>query len=750
MNKLLLQYFGIEAQNIKKLAGYDNVNYLVTAKDAKYIFKTYVYDDLLFDIVKAESDVLLHLQKPGTSCFPKVIKTVEGKNAAVSELEGRKIIIRLLSYLEGQFFAEATHSPQLFKSFGEFLAHMDLRLMDYKNYTIQARRYSWDLTHLQLNKPFLEDIELPSDRKIARYFMMQFEEVVRPKLPELRNSIIHNDANDWNVLVTEGKVSAIIDFGDIVYTPLINELAVALTYAIMGKEDPVSWACHIISSYHNIITLQQQEVDLLYYLIAAQLCISVCNSAQNKKADPDNEYIAISEKPAWELLRKWISINPLNATNKFRGACGMAIDQQEKLESKIKRRHQFVDPLVSLSYSKPIFMKRAAFQYMYDGYGNTFLDAYNNIPHVGHVHPDVVAAGQREMAILNTNTRYVYDQLNEYAERLLAKFPEALNKVYFVNSGSEANELAIRLAKHHTGSNNVMVMEHGYHGNTNMAIDISDYKFSNERGPGQKSYILKAALPDIYRGMHHGQDAGRKYAEHAIDVLEKFGDQVAAFISEPIVGCGGQVPLPTEYLKTLYPAIRKQGGVCISDEVQTGFGRLGTHVWGFETQDVVPDIVVLGKPMGNGHPIGAVVTTSEIADSFNSGVEFFSSFGGNPVSCAIGLEVLNVIEREGLQQNALEVGNYYMGLMSEVSKEFDCIGDVRGSGLFLGFEIIKGNKEHNTILAAKIKNELRNRHILVSTDGPYNNVIKSKPPLCFSKENAALVVEEIHNILKEE
>ena len=224
---------------------------------------------------------------------------------------------------------------------------------------------------------------------------------------------------------------------------------------------------------------------------------------------------------------------------------------------------------------------------------------------------------------------------------------------------------------------------------------------------------------------------------------------MAAFIAEPIVGCGGQVPLAKGYLKEIYSAIRKQGGVCISDEVQTGFGRLGDVFWGYEMYDVVPDIVILGKPMGNGHPIGAVVTTDEIAEAFNNGMEFFSSFGGNPVSCAIGQSVLDVIEEEQLQQNAKEVGGYYLSQLWELQQKHKFIGDVRGLGLFIGFELVKDRLtlEPDTKLAQKIKNELRDKFILVSTDGPYDNVIKSKPPLCFSKENVDEVTEAINSIL---
>ena len=474
------------------------------------------------------------------------------------------------------------------------------------------------------------------------------------------------------------------------------------------------------------------------------------NRGKRKYKNARNEHALLSEKKAWKMLYQWLTISPIQAENYFRSAIGLPAENLKPVDKFVEERHKVMSPILSLSYSKPIVMVRSAFQYMYDAHGNTFLDAYNNIPHVGHSHPQVVAAGQKQMAKLNTNTRYLYDILYEYSENLLSKFPDSLNKLFFVNSGSAASDLAIRLARAHTGHGNLMVMEHGYHGHTQIGIEISDYKFSNKRGPGQKEFILKAAIPDTFRGKYRNNDgsAGKQYAREAIEQINRSALPIAAFISEPVVGCAGQIPLAKGYLQELYPVIQKQGGVCISDEVQTGFGRLGDHFWGFEAQNVVPDIVILGKPMANGHPMGAVVTTTEIADSFGLGVEFFSSFGGNPVSCAMGQAVLQVIEEESLQENARIVGNYYKSLLMELLNQFPGVGDVRGSGLFLGVEIVKDDMEPDTLLANHLKNELRNRHILVSTDGPFENVLKTKPPLCFSKENAQQVTDQMVECLK--
>lgn len=750
--KILLQKeFGLETPEIKKLNGYFNVNYSVSEKGKAFILKTYRFEKELFDTLEAENKALLLLNFSEKDKYPTPIPFANGEFLQLIDLDGEKTICRFLSYLEGEFLGDITPSKSLYQSLGAFLAKLNHHLESFSDYVLKARELDWDIQYLHLNKKYLEEIGNPSDRNLARHFILQFEENVTPLLPELRKQVIHGDANEWNILVQNQEISGIIDFGDLSYSPLINELAIALTYIIYDKEKPLGWVEDFLKAYHEINPLTEVELDILYYLIAARLCISVCQSAHARKVDPGNSYASVSEKSAWNLLRKWVAISPLEASNVFKKAVGFLLPEPPQVEDQLKRRFKSISPILSVSYKNPILVIGAAFQYMYDAAGNSILDAYNNIPHVGHSHPKVVEAGQRQMAKLNTNTRYLYDLLPEYAEKLLAKFPPSLSKVYFVNSGSAASDLAMRLTHAHTKSKNIMVMEHGYHGNTQISIDISDYKFSNKKGFGQQANILKAPIPDTYLGKYKTNDgsAGQLYAQEAIDIMANFGDKVGAFITEPIVGCGGQVPLAKGYLKELYPAIRKQGGICISDEVQTGFGRMGDHFWGYEAQDVVPDMVILGKPMGNGHPMGAVVTTDEIAESFSKGVEFFSSFGGNPVSCAIGLSVLEVIEEEKLQENALHVGDFYASLFRNLKQDFDCIGDVRGSGLFLGVEIVKpGTTDPDTNFASFIKNELRNRNILISTDGPSDNVLKTKPPLCFTKSNAKEVVDNIGDILR--
>ena len=420
-------------------------------------------------------------------------------------------------------------------------------------------------------------------------------------------------------------------------------------------------------------------------------------------------------------------------------------------------RHALLGKNLRLSYARPLKIVRGWMQYLYDDTGRAFLDAYNNVPLVGHSHPRVIEAVQEQLALLNTNTRYLHDNANRYAERLTRLLPEPLRVCFFLNSGSEANELALRLARARTKGEDVIVLEHAYHGHTNTLTDISPYKFNGPGGCGKKPWVHVAPLADDYRGLHRRDDnrAGEKYARHVAEILERVaseGRDVAAFIAETLPSVGGQIVFPPGYLAEAYRYVRQAGAVCIADEVQVGFGRLGTHFWGFETQGVIPDIVVLGKPIGNAFPLAAVVTTTEIADSFNNGMEFFSTFGGNPVACAAGLAVLDVLEEERLQENALRVGVHLMNGLKVLQERHALIGDVRGSGLLVGIDLVlnRETREPAPLQASYVVNRLRDCGILTGTDGPHHNVIKLRPPLVFSEADADLFLRTIDEILRED
>ena len=416
----------------------------------------------------------------------------------------------------------------------------------------------------------------------------------------------------------------------------------------------------------------------------------------------------------------------------------------------LARRRRLLGGNLRLSYREPLHIVRGSMQYLWDADGRRYLDAYNNVPHVGHCHPRVVQAGQAQMAQLNTNTRYLHESINAYAERLGATLPGALKVCYFVNSGSEANELALRLARAHTGQRDLVVLEHAYHGNTTTLIDASPYKHAGPGGTGPAPWVHVAPLPDAYRDAR--ADALTRCLQplgQIIGRLRERGAGLCGLLAESWPSVAGQLRLPAEYVQQAYAMVRAAGGLCIADEVQTGYGRLGEHFWGFDFYGVVPDIVVLGKPIGNGHPIGAVVTTPEIARSFDNGMEFFSTFGGNTVSCAVGLAVLDVVATENLQGHAQVVGARLLAQLRALQQRHALIGDVRGSGLFLGVELVtdRMTRAPATQAATAVVNCMRELGVLVGTEGPHHSVLKIRPPLPFTTQDADVLSEALDTAL---
>jgi 4-aminobutyrate aminotransferase-like enzyme len=416
-------------------------------------------------------------------------------------------------------------------------------------------------------------------------------------------------------------------------------------------------------------------------------------------------------------------------------------------------RRRLIGPSLTLSYRQPLHIVRGSMQYLFDQTGRRYLDGYNNVPHVGHCHPEVVRAAAAQMALLNTNTRYLHASLEEYAQALTETLPEPLRVCFFVNSGSEANELAVRLARAHTRSVDMIVLDSAYHGNTTTLTDLSPYK-ADSSGAGQPSWVHVAPLADVYRGAYKSDDprAGEKYARAVGEFIAQLVPQrkgLCGFIAESCPSVGGQMLFPEGYLAAVYAQVRKAGGVCIADEVQTAYGRLGKYFYGFEQQRVVPDIVVLGKPIGNGYPIGAVVTTAEIAASFDDGREFFSTFGGSTVSCTVGAEVLRIVHKEHLQAHAERVGAQLLARLRALMGRWESIGDVRGSGLFLGVELVRSREtlEPAAEGAAEIVNRMRAAGVLIGTDGPFHNVLKIRPPMPFSPEDAETLVKCLDDAL---
>ena len=750
--ELLLQQYKLSGQ-LKKLPGYCDQNLLLNTDDGKqYIVKiaNAVEPKLELEMQNAAMAHLTHKQ----CAVPCAVNNIQGDNISIiTDVSKQSFCLRVLTFIPGKFYADAnsnTHSRALWTDLGQFIGNIDLALADFQH--PGAFRYlDWDLAQgyrVCMSKKHLLN---PQQVNLVDKFLSLYQTQTMPVLSQLPQGVIHNDANDYNLLIddinTPNKISGLIDFGDMVHSHIVNELAIACAYALMGEksvhEDILSALTSIVAGYHKIRPLLDVELEVLYSLIALRLCTTVCNAALAIQQQPDNEYLLVSVQPAWQLLEQLSAVNSYAVLCQLRLACQLPVDSGQSAAEIINYRKKHLGKTLSLSYQQPLKMVRGQGAYLFNEQGVPYLDMVNNVCHVGHCHPKVVAAGQAQLAKLNTNTRYLHDNIVNYADKLLATMPDKLSVCMLVNSGSEANELAFRLARCFTKSRELLVVDGAYHGNTNACIEASPYKFDGPGGEGAPAYVHKVTLPDPYRGefLGNNSDAATAYANSVKETIEQLAlnnKKPGAFICESLQGVAGQIIMPDGYLTQVYAHIRAAGGVCIADEVQVGFGRVGSNMWAFETQNVIPDIVTLGKPIGNGHPMAAVITTQEIADAFVTGMEYFNTFGGNPVSCAIGIAVLDVIEQEQLQNHALTTGQYFQDQLNKLKQRFELIGDVRGKGLFIGVELVEDRttKQPATDKTSWLIEHFKQHHILLSTEGPFYNILKIKPPLAFNSGDA--------------
>lgn len=649
----------------------------------------------------------LHERLPGVAPVPRgeLVELVMG---------GQTHWARVVSFVPGTLAEDADDVDPV--ALGELLGRVGAVLAD-MSHPGMRRVHRWDLQHADWTIGETNGL-VGARRRLVERAQVQFAGHVLRVLDALPKSIIHGDANEQNVLVDgAGRATALIDFGDCCYTPRIFELAIAGAYAVFDAADPLAVLDALVRGYTAITPLDEAETAVLFAAVCMRLAVSVVMADRDEDADPANV-----SHPAEAALRRLLSVSAASDTERILA---------------VRRRH--LGPSLSVSYRAPLTIVRGRGSYLFDDTGRAYLDGVNNVCHVGHAHPRVVEAGARQMAELNTNTRYLHPSLARYAERLTALFPEPLEVCFLVSSGSEANELALRLARTFTGREAMMAVASGYHGNTSTLVDLSPYKHDGPGGAGPPPWLYTLPCPDPYRGF--GGPSPRELFARA--------EPIAGVICEPLIGCGGQIVPPEGWLADVFGAARDHGAVCIADEVQIGFGRVGSHVWGFERDGVVPDIVTLGKPMGNGHPVAGVVTTRAIADAFHNGMEYFSTFGGNPVSCAIGMAVLDVIEDEGLREQAADVGTVLLDGFNALMDRHPCIGDVRGVGMYLGVELVKDreSKAPDAARLADVIERCREDGLLLSADGPHHNVLKMKPPLCFSRLDARLALAIVDRAL---
>lgn len=983
------RYYGLEG-DITPLVSERDQNVRLRTEGGAYVLKVAnaAEDDRFLAVQNA---VLRHLAAVDDGLgVPRLVTSRSGADLVRHRGVRETNTVRLVSFLEGRLLSTVPKTPTLLAALGAFMGRLSAGLQGFGHPDAHRPDFLWNLDNAAACQDDITLIDDPDRRRLVAAVFERYHRLVRPRLPRLRAAVVHQDANDNNLIVAAddpARIVGIIDFGDLVFGRQINELAVTLAYALLEVPDILGAAQAVIGGYHRAFALQDDELAVLFDLMRLRLAMSVCISTRRARAYPDNDYLRISQKPAFDLLARLADITPDFATCVFRAAAGrppvaaaaairdwmasaacravsplpfdlntagrlclglrpgapgmehaadphaywqwlagrmaaegadyaiglygedrsvytadafdgpagrrsqhLGIDLFAPAGTPVRavlpgtvlsvvdnagagdygptvmiehragaagpvfytlyghlaravqvrpgqavaagsvigtlgsaavnggwaphvhfqiitdllglsgnfngagepalwpvwsqicpdpnlllglaaesfsadpappadlaaRRARVLGPSLSLSYRRNLNIVTGRGAYLIDHTGRAYLDCVNNIAHVGHAHPHVVAALARQAARLNTNTRYLHDGIIAYAERLTATLPGRLSVMYPVCSGSEANELALRLARCYTGHRETIVLDWAYHGNTGELVAISPYKFKRAGGFPKPDHVEVVPLPDPYRGPYRGggRDSGAAYAKTvaaavaAIDA--RTGHGPAAFIAESISGVGGQVVYPDGYLRQAYRAVRAGGGLCIADEVQCGFGRVGRHYWAFELQGVVPDIVVLGKPIGNGHPMAAVVTTPEIAQAFDNGMEYFNSFGGNPVSAAVGMAVMDVIENEDLPRRAAATGAALLARWREMQARSPLIGDVRGEGLFLGLELVRDPHTRTPApeAATAIVNGLREDGVLLSTDGPDGNVLKFKPPMVFGAAEADLLCTRLEAALQ--
>ena len=665
----------------------------------------------------------------------------EGLSAYRPVVEGPDgmYFVRLFDRMHGHVGGPELDEAAVF-AYGSMHARLNLALRAF--FDPAARRdLLWNLEYAARLRPLVRAIEDASRRRLVESVLDRYEERVLPRWPRLRAQVAHGDFNLDNVLLDEhDRIAGIVDFGDTGYTAQAADFAVGLASLLRGRASAgVARIARIaIDGYASRIPFEQQELDILADLVATRLATIVTISAWRVERYPENaEYIQSWDADSWKLLEFFDATAPGAIAYEFGGA--RAPVRSDELAS--RRRTVLASALTGLSYREPVHVVRGEGVWLFDAQGRRLLDAYNNVPVAGHCHPRVAEAIVRQTRTLNTHSRYLYEPLIELAERLAASMPRdaGLDAVMIVNSGSEANDLAWRLATAGTGRRGAIVTEHAYHGVTSAIADLSPEEWPEGFQPGN----VETITPPGSRAWSDGEVA------RAAERLKGRGVGLAAtYIDSAFTSDGIRRPAPEDVV-AIARETRAAGGLLIADEVQAGHGRSGEHLWAFTQYGITPDVVTLGKPMGNGYPVAAVVTRSEIFDSLARSARVFSTFGGNPVAARAALAVLDVIEDERLVENAARVGSRLLRSLRSVAARHPCIAEVRGHGLLVGVELDTPEPERapDPGLAEHVVDGMRDSGVLIGRTGRHANVLKIRPPLVFGDDEVDLVVDSLAAVL---
>ncbi len=748
--RILRDVFGVEA-SLTPLAGERDQNFRADTPDGlRFLFKiSNPADDR--SIVEMQAAALRHIGQvdPGLPVMRALPGTSGEPWVEVAGPDGRTYPVRLFTFLPGQETATTALTNPAIWSFGQVTARLGRAL---RGFFHPAADYEilWDITRLAKLRPLLAHLSDGARKAQVERVLDRFETRIAPVLPGLRAQVIHADMSLSNVLFDDDlRISGIVDFGDMTHAPLVCDLAIAVADVLHGRDDAIDAAESLIGGYISVTPLEDEEAGLVADLVAARLATEIAVTAWRRGLYPGNvAYTAVSEPGARAFLDSIEATGIDAVARRFREACRGLPYRRSATRGLLERRRQAL-PRSPLFYQDPVHLVRGEGVWLFDPDDRRYLDCYNNVPVVGHSHPRVVRAVAEQQRLLATHSRYLHEAIIELAERLKATLPPALDAVLVVNSGSEANDLAWRIARAATGRAGAVVTAYAYHGLTEATHALSPEDWASKERP---AHVATVPAPDGYRGAYRREEDGwaERYAARIDDAARALGERgLAAIYLDPAFTADGILAPPPAYLRAAARRVHALGGLLVADEVQAGHGRSGSHLWSFRASGIEPDMVVLGKPMGNGFPVAALVVRSQLLASVPEQTELFSTFGGNPVACAAALAVLDIIEDEGLVRNAAEVGSYLRQGLAALAERHALIGDVRGEGLLLGVELVEDRQTRAPAAgrARSVTEAMRERGILLGATGPAGNVLKIRPPLVFQREHADFLLRTLDDVL---
>ena len=712
-------------------------------------------------VVDFQIEALKHIAEQDSELLvPEMIPTKNNKFYDWAQSDnGHRHMIRMLTYMEGHAMdtTPAAFNPKTRYNIGVTVGRLTKSLRNFYHPYASSNNHLWDMNRCLELRPYIRYLNDRSTRELCNKILDRAECFILPQVKRTRWQVVHHDAHPDNVLVDPQdptRVVGVIDFGDMLFGPVLADLAAA-SDSYDDDTDPLEALCSTTAGFDSSFPLEEDEIDLVYDMMLICLLVNTVIIGARDKLSDGNETVHIENTGIYpRMLKRLWDVGREKAIEKLRKACRFPVysvrsemdevfpDRTNELLS--RRKASMGD--VWYFYEKPLNFTRSQGPWLYTADGTAYLDAYNNVQQMGHANAHIATAIARQAAAINVGTRYICDIVADYAARLTAELPEHLNACFFVNSGSEANDVAMQMARFATGHTGALIMEDAYHGMTEATMHLSPEIFETP------DHVECLQAPDMYRGVFaNDADAAEKYAadaDRAIVDLSRRGHKPAAFMVDTALCSNGVLMAPETYFNLVAHKVKSAGGMVVADEVQAGLGRLG-HMWGFKAQGLeIVDFITMGKPVANGFPFGIVITSRILLNRFSSEVDLFSTFGGNPVACAAGMALLDEIERRDLISKSRELGNYFRHLLKELAEKQPLIGDVRGKGMMIGLEFVTDheNKTPASKQTSRLIELMKEECVLVSEAGP-KNVLKIRPNFSWEREHVDLFITTLDRCL---